>query len=916
MAEDDLQNAISLHQRGQLVEAEEIYRSLLKTAPDHFDATHLLGVILLQRRQVFEGEWLIARALTIKPNDPIALNNRGNALMELKRLEEALASYDKAVALKPDYADAFSNRGNVLMELKRLEEALASYDKAVALRPDYAEAFNNRGIALKELRRLKEALASCDKAVALKPDYAEAFYNRGNALKELRRLDEALASYIKAVALKPDYADAFNNRGNALKELRRLKEALASYDKAVVLKPDHADAFNNRGNALKELRRLDEALASYDKAVALKPDYAEAFNNRGIALTELTRREEALASYDKAVVLKPDYAEAFNNRGVALTELRRLEEALASYDKAVALKPDYAEAFNNRGVALAELRRLEEALASYDKAVALKPDYAEAFNNRGIALTKLKRLDKALVSYDRAIALKPDYAEAFKDRGIALMELKRLEEALVSCDQAIALKPAYADGYVNRALIRLLVGQYKEGWADYEWRWESKTWPNTRPNVKVPTWQGEDLSGRHLLVFTEQGLGDIIQFARYLPLLARYQCRVTFLAPANLVRLLGPSIHPLEAVSEIKDTSGIDFQTALMSLPHRFNIDLSSIPNKVSYLNAEPELEASYKSRIGASGFKVGIAWQGNPSGNVDEGRSIPLERFVPLARIPGVRLISLQKHVGLDQLASLAKAVGIESLGNELDNGPDAFCDTAAVMNSLDLIITSDTSIAHLAGALGRPTWVALKYVPDWRWMLDRDDSPWYPTLRLFRQSQRDDWIQVFSNIERELQSLVNETAAKLHSSQKMQFTIIPTIQVSWGELIDKMTILEIKEQRLGSTEAVENVRHELASLSGISRNALSQLPDLALFKRELRLVNEVLWDIENMIREKEASKSFDQEFVELARSIYVNNDKRAGLKRQISLLLNSTIVEQKQYTCYQTQNSLAASHRTSRDV
>ena len=552
-----------------------------------------------------------------------------------------------------------------------------------------------------------------------------------------------------------------------------------------------------------------------------------------------------------------------------------------------------------------ELKRLDEALASYDKAIALKPDYAEAFNNRGIALKELKRLDEALASYDKAIALKPGYADAFNNRGNALKELKLFDEALASFDKAIALKPDSADAYLNRALTRLLVGRYKEGWADYEWRWEAKTCLCARPNVKVPTWQGEDLSGRHLLVFTEQGLGDIIQFARYLPPLAQYECKITFLAPANLARLLGPSIHPLQVVSEIKDTSGIDYQTALMSLPLRFNIELASIPNKVSYLKAEPELEARYKSRIGAFGFKVGIAWQGNPNGKIDEGRSIPLERFIPLSRVPGVRLISLQKHVGLDQLASLPKDAGIESLGNELDNGPDAFCDTAAVMNSLDLIITSDTSIAHLAGALGRPTWVALKYVPDWRWMLDREDSPWYPTLRLFRQSQRDDWIQVFAKIERELRSLVNGTP--VHCAQKMQCAIIPKIQVSWGELIDRMTILEIKEQRLKSKESVENVRHELASLSGIARDILS-LPDLAMFKRELRSVNEVLWNIENMIREKEASKSFDEEFIELARSVYLNNDKRAGLKRQISLLLNSTIGEEKQYTSYQTQDLLTS--------
>jgi hypothetical protein len=219
---------------------------------------------------------------------------------------------------------------------------------------------------------------------------------------------------------------------------------------------------------------------------------------------------------------------------------------------------------------------------------------------------------------------------------------------------------------------------------------------------------------------------------------------------------LRPSIQPIEVVSALSDMQGVDFQVALMSLPHRFNTELLSIPNKVPYLKAEPELEARWRARIGAHGFKIGIAWQGGPPGKIDEGRSIPLEEFVPLSRIDEVRLISLQKHARLDQVADLPKDIKIENLDDAFDNGPDAFVDTAAVMNSLDLIITSDTSIAHLAGALARPTWVALKQVPDWRWLLDREDSPWYPTLRLFRQSQQNDWTSVFGGIERELRSLL----------------------------------------------------------------------------------------------------------------------------------------------------------------
>src|SRR5262249_13118482 len=520
----------------------------------------------------------------------------------------------------------------------------------------------------------------------------------------------------------------------------------------------------------------------------------------------------------------------------ALRELKYLDEALASYDQAIALKPDYAAAFNNRGIALRELKRLDEALASYDPAIALKPDYAEAFNNRGIALRELKRLDEALASYDQAIALKPDYAEAFINRGSILLELKRLDEAPGSHDQAIALKPEYADGLKNRALCRLSAGRYEEGWKDYEWRWEAKEFLSKRPKINTLQWRGEALQGRSLLVFAEQGLGDVIQFVRYLPLLVEREANVTFLAPAKLIRLLRPLTTKMEVMDAIRENATYDLQCALMSLPHQFNTDLSSIPNKVPYLAAEEELVARWKTRIGEHGFKIGIAWQGNPQAPIDRGRSIPLAEFVPLSGLPGVRLISLQKHHGLDQLAHLPADCKIETLGDDFDNGPDAFVDTAAVMENLDLIITSDTSIAHLAGALGRPTWVALKHLPDWRWMLDRDDSPWYPTMRLFRQSARDDWSSVFTAIERELRSLLG--LQKGHSNTSAKSVVSnPTAQVSWGELVDKITILEIKETRLTSPNAVANVRRELAALADAAQDAHCNDADRARGRAELRL-------------------------------------------------------------------------------
>jgi tetratricopeptide (TPR) repeat protein len=576
------------------------------------------------------------------------------------------------------------------------------------------------------------------------------------ALFQGGRLAEAKRIARRILMDQPKHAQALHLLGAALSQHGNHTEGLRVIDAAIQIEGQSASIYNSRGNVLVALQRFEEAVASYDKAIALKSDFAEPFCNRGTAHQELKRFNEALLSYEKAIALKPNYAEAFCNRGLALQELNRFEEALASYDKAIALKPDYAEAFYNRGLSLQRRKSFDEALASYDLAIMLKSDFAEAICNRAATLRELKRLDEALASYDQAIALKPDVAEAFFSRGIVQQELKRIDEAVASYDQAIALKPGYAEALWNRALGMLLLGRYEEGWRDYEYRWMAKDFPSRRQDLGLPTWQGEDLSGRHLLVLSEQGLGDAIQFVRYLPLLTERKCKVTFLAPGKLVRLLRRSIQPAEIISDLKAGQGIDFQVGLMSLPLRFNTTMASIPYKVPYLRAEPELEARWKAQIGAHGFKIGIAWQGNPE------RSIPLEQFVPISRVPGVRLISLQKHVGLDQLAGLPKDAAIESLGDSFDSGPDAFIDTAAVMTNLNLVITIDTSIAHLAGALGRPTWVVLRHVPDWRWLLDREDCPWYPSVRLFRQLRRDDWASVFAGVNQELKSQFNASGSQ----------------------------------------------------------------------------------------------------------------------------------------------------------
>jgi len=305
-------------------------------------------------------------------------------------------------------------------------------------------------------------------------------------------------------------------------------------------------------------------------------------------------------------------------------------------------------------------------------------------------------------------------------------------------------------------MLRLLIGRFGDGWADHEWRWQANNLPKPAKIIGRP-WRGEDLRGRSIAVYSEQGLGDVIQFVRYLPLLIERGAVVSLFVPENLIRLLRPFSPPVTISASTDDRVSFDFQCALMSLPLWFRTDLSSIPNAIPYLTAENDLVARWNQKLGSHGFKIGIAWQGKPGGPIDQGRSIPLAEFAPLAKIAGVRLISLQKTHGLDQLKRLPADTNIETFGEEFDSGSDAFVDTAAVMRNLDLIITSDTSIAHLAGALGRPTWIALKQVPDWRWLLERDDSPWYPTVRLFRQQTAGDWKSVFTKIDRELRSLAS---------------------------------------------------------------------------------------------------------------------------------------------------------------
>lgn len=665
---------------------------------------------------------------------------------------EAERAYAALIRQQPQNFQALHLFGVLMLQLGRTQRGIELLRQSLKLEPRQPLAQRDLGNALQMSGQSAEALACYDKALALKSDLAEVHNNRGAALAALKRPEDALASYGRAIALKPDYAQAYNNRGTVLSSQNRFGEALEDFSRAIALDPVYVKALTNRAGVLADLGRLEEAFKDCERAIALAPGEASPHEKRGELLMRMQRPQEALKSFDRAIALDPASAPAHNDRGTALSMLRRPEEALASHERAIALDPTLAAAHNNRGSALAALKRSAEALACHEKALALDPNSATALNNRGGALAELGRYDEALENVDRAIALMPNLTQAYSNRGNFLYECKRFDESVASYDRAIALNPDWDEAHFGKSLALLVQGRFAEGWPEYEWR-KRREAEEAFHALGRPTWSGkEDLKGKTIFVEAEQGLGDTIQFCRYLPMVADLGADVILTAQESLVGLL----ESLDPRITILPTGTVppefDYHIALLSLPLAFGTEATTIPANLPYLRANPAQAEAMRARIGENGFKIGICWQGS---YISAVRSFPLRSFEAIAGLPDVRLISLQKGDGVEQLDTLAAGMRVERLG---DDFPKNFSETAAAMAGLDLIISCDTAVAHLAGALGRPVWSALRYAPDWRWLLDRRDSPWYPGMRLFRQPEPNDWAGVFAEIQSELSARLSD--------------------------------------------------------------------------------------------------------------------------------------------------------------
>ncbi len=730
---------------------------------------------------------------------------------------------------------------------------------------------------------------------------ADTWCMLGIVSRALGQPDEAVTAYKEALRLRPDFVEALNNLGNALVNQNKAQDAVAAFERVLRLRPGYAEAHNNLAAALRQQAKWTEAEAHYREAIRLKPDYADAHNNLGVALQGLGRVEQAEASYRHALRLRPDYPDAHTNLGTALTRLGRLDDAAAHHREALRLRPGYAEAHSNLGNTLVAKRQYAEAEACYREALRLKPDYAEGHHNLGTALAEQGKLDEATACYRDALRLRPDYPEACGNLATALLAQGRPEEALAVHEPVLQRKPDSADAHMWRALARLLMGDWERGWQDYEWRWGCEEFGGL-PYEK-PQWDGSPLNGRTILLHAEQGLGDTLLFVRYARPVKQRGGRVILLCPKALFRLLAGCPGVDELVAHGSPAPPHDVHAPLLSLPGIFHTTPTSAPADIPYLFAYPALVEHWRRELAPhSGFKIGIAWQGNPLFKSDRLRSFPLAAFERLARVEGVQLFSLQKGHGSEQLREAGFPV--IDLASRMDETSGPFMDTAAVMTNLDLVIAPDTSIAHLAGALGVPVWLPLAFAPHWVWLLHREDSPWYPTMRLFRQRRWGDWPDVFERLAAELRRKHKPEARAREphsfagaSGSRVRAPGPILVEIAPGELLDKITILRIQSERIADQVKLQNARRELAVLDTARRTAIPTSAQLEQLTADLKAVNEALWQVEDEIRRCEREQDFGPRFVELARSVYRYNDRRATLKRRVNDLLGSALKEEKDY-------------------
>jgi Flp pilus assembly protein TadD len=669
---------------------------------------------------------------------------------------QALEAFLKAIAIeeKPIY---YGNLGAVYKALGQLKEAEDSYRRALVLNPDLSKVHMALGLLLWEEKRLSEAEEFLARLAQIAPNEPHGFYFLGRFLEEQGRAEEAEKAFRRALALAPSFAEAHNDFGGFLKSQGRAIEALPHYKSAAALKPQDAAILNNLGGLCRDLGLEEEAEAAFRKALAVAPQAIGATNNLALLLQATGRFAEAEKLYRAGLDIKPDSPEILRNYAALMMSLRRETEAEALYRRLAAAAPRDAEAYNNLGVLLKNRGAFEEAEACCRNALRLRPDYVEALNNLAVLLTRQKRFTEAEEICRRALALRPDDPVIHDNLGVLFCDQKRFEEAEAFYRKALALDPDCADAHHNLALLLLQTGRMEEGWRAYEWRYHPGMAGKDAvrsPLYGIPMWKGESLAGKKILIQAEQAFGDEIQYARYAAFLKAQGAEVWMMTRAPLAALMR-GLNGIDRVltkDELLAAEACNFWIFALSLPFYAGTRMETIPASVPYFKTDPEKGAFWRGwleenrlaeKIPEGARKIGLVWAGKP---YPPGRSLHIKQLAGLAACPNAVFVSLQMEEARAQLQEAPHGLKIVDAASLLKD----FSDTAALLQNLDLLISIDSAPAHLAGALGVPVWTLLQWQPDWRWFLEGEKSPWYPSMRLFRQKRVGTWDEALHELEK----------------------------------------------------------------------------------------------------------------------------------------------------------------------
>jgi tetratricopeptide (TPR) repeat protein len=606
-------------------------------------------------------------------------------------------------------------------------------------------------LALQSSGKLDAAKAIFEELLEANSEDFEAHYNLGLIFYRKNDFDQAIAHLERATSINPSDVGALNNLGVVYKRAKKYLKAVVAYDEALKLDPNYVDAHSNLSNLYREMGANDKAILAAQTALKIDDKHLTSWVNLGIVYQKMGQFAKAIDHFKTALTINPKHSPAYFNLGNTLYDQKRYLEAAQMMQQALKIHPNNTDYLNNFGVMLKMLKRYDDAVKVYEAVLQIKPNSANTYNNMGLALKELRRLDEAEASCLKAIELNPDDYNAYNNLGTIYEDRHELVRAEENFNKAIALQPDHTNANWNLSVVELNLGKFEQGWKRYEWRWKSED-SKAKPRFPVPEWRGESLKGKTILVYSEQGFGDAIHFIRYIPM-------VKELGAKKIIVQAKKELHPLfkhiKAIDKLVTTVDDDmpvFHThiPMLSLPLRFNTTLETIPNEVPYLFTRGK---PVKLKLNQAKLNIGIVWSGSPTHKRHTERFVGLKLFEKLFPIPNVQFYSLQ--VGED--AEAIKTNNFSSKIIDLSSKLTDFAKTASVIKQLDLIIGSDTSVLHLAGALGKRGWVFIQQINDWRWMQEREDSPWYPTLTLFRQQNYGDWESVMDRVHDKLRDEVD---------------------------------------------------------------------------------------------------------------------------------------------------------------